>query len=114
MRPKFAPSVLAILALIATGCEARKSAPVQRYSAYLTAAQAGSPQRFVAERDKVQITTAESGLQKSFEAAINFCGTIRCEIVSSSITARRGDSLPSGDISLRVAPEDLKKLLDYV
>ena len=27
---------------------------------------------------------------------------------------RTGDSLPSGDISFRVAPEDLKKLMDYV
>src|SRR5207237_9182415 len=39
---------------------------------------------------------------------------IQCELVTSSITTRAGSSPPSGIISLRVAPEDLKKLLGSV
>jgi len=45
---------------------------------------------------------------------VAFCGTIQCEVVTSSITTRTGDSVPSGTMSLRVAPEDLKKLLAHV
>jgi len=73
-----------------------------------------SPQRYIAERHKLEVITSESELQKSWESAVAFCPTIQCEVVSSSITTRAGDSVPSGVISLRVAPDDLKKLLGYV
>lgn len=43
-----------------------------------------------------------------------YCGTIRCEVTSSSITTRADDSLPSGTVSLRVVPKDLGKLLAHV
>jgi hypothetical protein len=114
MSPRFVPSILVILTLTMTGCEEHKVASFQRLNTFVLSAETTDALRFVAEHDKVQVVTPESGLQKSFEAAINFCGTIRCEIVVSNITARTGDSLPSGDISLRVAPEEFKKLLDYV
>lgn len=71
-------------------------------------------QRFIAERHIFEIVTPESELQKSWESVIAFCGTIECEVVSSSIAMRTGDSLPSGDISLRVAPGDLTKLEDHI
>jgi len=73
-------------------------------------ARAASPQHFIAERHKLEIVAPEAELQKSWESAIAFCATIRCEIISSSITTPTGNSVPTGDISLRVAPEDLKKL----
>lgn len=82
-------------------------------SAFMVDAHAASPQRFIAERHRLEIITPESELQKSWDSAVAFCGTIQCEVVSSSIATRLGDSVPSGSISLRVAPEDLKKLLDY-
>ena len=44
----------------------------------------------------------------------NFCSTIHCEILNSSITARTRESLPSASISLRVAPEDVQKLMDHL
>lgn len=74
---------------------------------------AASPQRFIAERHKLEIIAPEPELQKSWDSAVAFCRTIQCEVVSSSIATRLGDSAPSGAISLRVAPQDLKKLLDY-
>jgi hypothetical protein len=80
----------------------------------MVVALAASPQRYIAERHKIEIITAESDLQKSWESTVAYCGTIQCEVVSSSITTRAGSSPPSGSISLRVAPDDLKKLLGSV
>lgn len=114
MNSKFAALTLAGLLLIATGCEkASKSAARASVTTALMGLPAyamgfaGSSQRFIAERHKLEIITPESELQKSWDSAVAFCGTIQCEIVSSSITTRTGDSAPSGGISLRVAPEDL-------
>ena len=70
--------------------------------------------RFIAERHKLEIITPEAEIQRSWESVVAFCGTIQCEVVTSSITTRTGDSVPSGTMSLRVAPEDLKKLLAHV
>ena len=75
---------------------------------------AAPPQRYIAERHKLEVITSESELQKSWESAVAFCGTIQCEVVSSSITTRASDSVPAGVISLRVAPDEFKKLLAYV
>ena len=71
-------------------------------------------QRYIAESHKIQIFTSESGLQHAWESAVAFCGTLHCEVVSSSVTARTPESAPSGDLSVRVAPGDLDKLLAYV
>jgi vacuolar-type H+-ATPase subunit I/STV1 len=68
-------------------------------------------QRYIAETHEIEIITPESELQKSWESVVSFCGTIQCEVTSSKIAARTGDSVPSGTISLRVAPQDLAKLL---
>jgi len=75
---------------------------------------AAPPQRYIAERHKLEVITSEPELQKSWESAVAFCGTIQCEVVSSSITTRASDSVPAGVISLRVAPDELKKLLAYI
>jgi len=116
MNRKFVVLIFAALTSMVTGCGYKKVAPA---SAPLVEAQilrgySGSPQRFIAERHKLEVITSESELQKSWESAVAFCPTIQCEIVSSSITTRAGDSVPSGVISLRVAPDDLRKLLGYV
>jgi hypothetical protein len=76
--------------------------------------QPGQPRRYVAIRQNLEIETAESDLQKAWTSALNFCGTIRCEVVSSGIVTRTGGSAPSGSISMRVAPDDLRKLLDAI
>jgi uncharacterized protein DUF4349 len=130
MNRKFGALFLAGLGLAATGCEkAAKSLSQSRTVSMQTSGLSGkalpalmamrayadsSTQRFVAESHKVEIITPESELQKSWESVVAFCGTIRCEVISSSITTRTGDSVPSGSVALRVAPEDLKKLLAHI
>jgi hypothetical protein len=53
------------------------------------------------------------GLAKSVEAVVNFCGTLQCEVLSSNITGTVPGATPSGNIFVRVVPEDLNKLLDF-
>jgi hypothetical protein len=106
--------ILAALMSIPAGCSyGKKAARISGFSgsAMRMEVLASSPQRYIAERHKLEILTPESDLQKSWESTVAFCGTIHCEVVSSSITTRAGGSFPSGSISLRVAPDDLNKLL---
>ncbi len=116
MNRKFVILICAALTSVATGCGYKRVAPASTAltEPVMLHAFAMSPQRYIAERHKLEVITSESELQKSWESAVAFCPTIQCEVVSSSITTRAGDSVPSGVISLRVAPDDLKKLLDYV
>jgi hypothetical protein len=116
MNRKFVVLIFVALMSIATGCSLKKTAPASAplIEPLMLHSFAGSPQRYIAERHKLEVITSELELQKSWESAVAFCPTIQCEVVSSSITTRVGDSVPSGVISLRVAPDDLKKLLGYV
>ncbi len=117
MNRKYVAIIPAALMLILTGCSyGKKAAPISGFSgsAMSMVTLASSPQRYIAERHKLEIVMPESELQKSWESTIVFCGAIQCEVVSSSITARVGGSLPSGIITLRVAPDDLKKLLGSI
>jgi hypothetical protein len=77
---------------------------------------AGPPEtkHFIAVRHKLIVVSPESDLPRNWEAVINCCGTIRCEVVSSSIVTRTQVSSPSGAIALRVIPEDFSKLLTQV
>ena len=70
--------------------------------------------RFVAVRHKLEIVEPSSGLPKSIEALVAFCGTIQCEVLSSSVTNETAILSPSGNIAARVAPQDLNKFLDFV
>src|SRR5882724_10847879 len=114
MNRKFAVLILAVLTSIATGCGFSKTAPSRTIGHMMVDVFAAPPQRYIAERHKLEVITSESELQRSWESAVGFCGTIQCEVVSSSITTRASDSVPAGVISLRVAPDEFKKLLAYV
>jgi len=70
--------------------------------------------RFVAVQHKLEIVEPGSGLPKSIEAVVAFCGTIQCEVLSSSVTNETAVLSPSGNIAARVAPQDLNKFLDFV
>jgi hypothetical protein len=70
--------------------------------------------RFVAVRNKLEIVEPSSGLPKSIEAVVAFCGTIQCEVLSSSVTNETAILSPTGNIAARVAPQDLNKFLDFV
>jgi hypothetical protein len=71
---------------------------------------AGTVGRYLAETQKIELVTPDAELQKAWESLVTFCASIRCELVSSSITTRAEDSTPTASISLRVVPEDAGKL----
>jgi len=100
---------------LSSGCskKAAQSTP-QSYFVSAFAGPATDARRFIAISHKLQIVAAESQLQKSWESVSNFCSTIHCEILNSSITSRTRDSQPSASITLRVAPEDLPKLMEHL
>jgi len=68
-------------------------------------------QRFIAVRHKLGVISSEGDFARNWDAVIKFCGTIRCEVLSSNIVTRTQESTPSGEIVLRVLPEDFPKLL---
>ena len=70
--------------------------------------------RFVAVRHRLEIVEPSSGMTKSIESVVAFCGTIQCEVLSSSVTNETAILSPSGNIAARVAPQDLNKFLDFV
>jgi hypothetical protein len=93
-----------------------KAATASRSFSRLTAYAALEPSmaRSIAESHTLEIITSESELPKAWESAVGYCGKVQCEVLNSNITTRSGDAAPSGSISLRVAPEDLVKLLAQV
>jgi hypothetical protein len=77
-------------------------------------AYAAEVQRFVATKHTLEMIAKENELQKAWQAAADYCGTIPCEVLSSNITNKTEQDLPSGHIALRVQPDQLKKLLAFV
>lgn len=70
--------------------------------------------RYVAVRHKLEIVEPGAGLGKSIEAVVAYCGTIQCEVLTSSVTNETAVLSPVGNISVRVSPQDLSKFLDLV
>jgi len=81
MNRKSVVPFFAALTLIVAGCAYKRTAPMAQSMALTTLA-APSQQRYIAERDKLELITPESELQKSWESAVAFCPTIQCEVVS--------------------------------
>ena len=123
--------ILTGLMLAAVGCEkaSRKSVSLQtvafteagefeqhaiRFAGAGGGGGAGNSQRFIAVRHKLEVIAPESNLPKAWESVITYCGTIECTVVSSNLVTQRRDAAPSGSMSLRVSPGDLKKLFDQV
>ena len=96
------------------GGDQLRSAPMAMALYVGNPANASQSQRFVAIRHKLEVVSKENDLAGDWEAVIKFCGTIRCEVISSSIVARTTDSAPSGAIALRVFPEDFDKLFNQI
>lgn len=129
MKRAHIPLFAACALLMAAGCSKKAAtlsmnsyyAPRSGYSAIsrpiaqmATEVFADSLHRFVAVRHKLDVISPEPELPKAWESVVNFCGTIQCEVVASSITNRTNYAAPSGSMALRVSPEDSKKLFAYV
>ncbi len=117
MNFRFLTSVCAAVLLLA-GCSFKPRSPMSAREAYdyvsTAVVHAGPPERYVAERHKLDIITSDSELQKAWESAVSDCTKLQCEIISSTISARTPDSTPAGKLMLRVAPGDLNSLLSSV
>ncbi|MBS1840241.1 MAG: DUF4349 domain-containing protein [Acidobacteria bacterium] len=70
--------------------------------------------RFVAVRHKLEVVEPGVALPKSIEAVVAFCGTIQCEVLSSTVNNETAVLSPSGNIAIRVVPQDWNKFLDFV
>jgi Domain of unknown function (DUF4349) len=116
MSRRFLVLSCAVICMMAGCSYAKRGSSFSGYSgsSKMAVAFAASPQRYVAERHKLDIITPESDLQKAWESTIAHCATIKCELVSSSITTRTEESAPAGMISLRVVPDDVNNLLAFV
>jgi hypothetical protein len=84
--------IIAALMLVVVGCRSASEGHLASFMSAKTSfvtrtSVAAASQRYIAERHKLEILTPESELQKSWESAVAFCETVKCEVVSSSITA---------------------------
>jgi hypothetical protein len=114
VKQTWATVALVSVLVTASGCRYKRAGVMQYMDtapSTRAAFEVAAGQRYLAVRHKLQIIAPESELVKRWESVIQFCGSIRCEVISSSIAAGTHDSPPAGEISLRVAPEDLQKLL---
>ena len=111
---RIASCFLLIVLCVATGCKRQaESGRAQAVDGFAASAPApAQAKRYLAIRQSIEIETAESDLQKAWTSTLNYCSTIRCEVVSSDIVNRATNTAPSGSISVRVAPDDLRKFLD--
>jgi Domain of unknown function (DUF4349) len=122
LRPRIA--LIFLVVLVAGGCGAHKavapaSSDVQleakrTYVAVMGGRSALAASRYLAVRHRLAIVVAGSELPKALEAVTGFCGTIQCEVVSSNVTSQTGESAPAGNLSLRVRPADVDKLIAFV
>lgn len=76
--------------------------------------EAAGPVRFVAVRHKLEVISPDTDLPSSWQAVITYCGTIRCEVMSSSVTMKTTSSPPFANVFMRVAPEDVEKLIAFI
>ena len=115
-----ATAVLATVVLSLTaGCSKKMPPPLagQRASFLMSSpvSKDSDPlRRYVAVRHNLVVETPEADVARAWESTGAFCGTIRCEIVSSSIGGRTPDAPPSGALSMRVEPADLQRLFDHL
>jgi hypothetical protein len=70
--------------------------------------------RFVAVSHEFAVEADERELTQALESIEEFCRTIRCDVVASSIRQRTSDSPPGASLSLRVAPEQLPRLIEQI
>lgn len=114
MSHKLPCSLLAALSLMVAGCAKQTIQPAAANMVvkFQPATFGSGPQRFIAERDTLNVVIQASELQKAWELTIAFCATIQCEVISSSLTMQTNESSPSGNVSVRVAPGDLQALVN--
>ncbi len=92
---------------------AEKALPSVRIGNQILGGRVFAASRYIAVSHRLQIIEPGANLAKSLEAVVAFCGSLQCEVLSSSISGTGVDSIPAGGVSFRVLPQDLNKLLDF-
>src|SRR5438477_4267540 len=103
--------------VLTAGCS--KKAAIAKYDLWGESTRAApTPEvgalRYVATRHNLEVVAPETKLPQAWKAVVDFCGTISCEVLTSSITTHTSESAASGSVSLRLAPEALNPLLGFV
>ncbi len=118
---RFSFVVLLVCFFCAPGCQYSKVPPKSaNVSSFLVTPPVSRAQaeaqsgRYVAVSHKVVVEVAEAEMQKAWESVSGLCASLRCEVITSSIADRAFDVPPKATLSLRLAPDDLKKLFDQL
>jgi hypothetical protein len=114
MTRKSVALVLVSLAMTAASCKKAVPPPPAQSASSLVAPPAQESGRLVAVRHTLVLKAPEADLPKAWESTLEFCRSIRCEVDASSISNNRRGSASSASMSLRVVPDDLKKLFDHL
>jgi len=70
--------------------------------------------RYIATRLHLVVETSEADLEKAWESVNEFCRSIHCDVMESTINKKTPYSPPSGNLVLRVLPQHLKPLLEHI
>jgi hypothetical protein len=114
-------ALICLVLLVVAGCnqmhESRLSKSVDKGSTRSYAVMAGrsalAASRYLAVRQRLVVVVAAAELPRALEAMTAFCGTIQCEVVSFNVTSQTGESSPAGNLSLRVRPPDVDKVIGF-
>ena len=83
-------------------------------SGFLAPAEVLAAGRYLAVKHQLTLVGNEAQIGKSLEAVVGFCGSIQCEVLSSSVANKTEDAIAAGSVAVRVAPGDLSKFLEFV
>jgi hypothetical protein len=110
--------------LLITGCSKAEEPPQAQRLAEVSAPAPGldkmkvggevGSKRYIATSHHLVLETTEAELPKIWESAIEFCRSIGCDIVSSSISKKTPYAPPSGSLMVRIGPQDVKRLFEYL
>jgi hypothetical protein len=114
------PLLVLICVLLFAGCTTQVPSAMPAAS-FAAAAPAPKPdnagpefRRFIAVRHELLVETGEDELPQAWESIADFCRTIPCDIVASSIRQKTYDSPPSATLSLRIVPQQVKQLMEQI
>jgi hypothetical protein len=112
-------AAFALLSLaIAGACSPKRALP--RYQMASSAMMsppspgAGQVRRYIAVRHELIVETSEDQVQAAWESAAEFCRSIRCEVTASSMSRGNPVDPTTAKVSMRVHPEDVKKLFSHL
>jgi hypothetical protein len=93
------------------GGGAEKRARVQQEAALADQAEASPLQRFLAVRQDLNVEVPPEQLADAWAKVRDLCGTLQCELLSSSLLRETPQQPGNAQLEMRVLPADVDKLL---